>query len=76
MSRLKIRLDIAVSEEADKKDPDLEIELRMAVVKAREIIELVGRGKFEVNTTYEREAPKTRRPSKRKPKSKGVSNER
>lgn len=72
MSRLEIRIDCVVKKKADKEDPDLEIDLRMATMKAREIIELVGRGKFEVSTTYKREAPKTRRPSKRKPKSRSL----
>jgi hypothetical protein len=71
MSRLEVTIKVAVNEAADKADKMgvEEIYLRSAVMKAKEVMELVGRGKFEVMVTYDRPT-KTRRHSERKPKTK------
>lgn len=71
MSRLEVTIKVAVNEAANKADKmgAEEIYLRCAVMKAKEVMELVGRGKFEVVVTYDRPT-KPSRPSERKPKSK------
>jgi hypothetical protein len=68
--KLVTTLELSVKDEFDRKEPELEIYLRCVVVKVRELVELFGRGKFDVVSKLDRVKPvKTRRLSKRKPKS-------
>ena len=61
MSKLKITLTVTVNRDVE------EIYARAAVQQAREFMDLVGRGKFQFETTYQEVK---RRPSERKPKTK------
>lgn len=73
MSKLEITIKTTVSQTAYKADTDgmEEIYLRAVVTQAKDLIELVGRGKFEVVVTYDRPT-KNRRSSKRRLKQKGA----
>ena len=62
MGRLEITIKIAVNEKIDKKFPDEEIWLRAVAQEIKQIVGLVGRGKFDIETTLDRQK---RRSSKR-----------
>jgi hypothetical protein len=68
MSRLQITMTVAVNEKANKADKNgtEEIYLRCAMQKAREVIDLVGRGKFDIEVTYDRLEKKGRNVKKNK----------
>lgn len=61
--RLRITMTLMVNEKTDKENPNEEIYLRSLLAQIRSITDLVGRGKYEMETKIDR--LKTRRSSKR-----------
>lgn len=70
---LAITMTLTVKEPNEDRQGVEELYLRCMAQKFAEVLDIAGRGKFHVHTTY-KHIPAKRRPSKRKPKSKGASN--
>lgn len=70
---LVITMTMTVKEPNEDRQGVEELYLRCTVMKMAEVLDIAGRGKFNVQTTYDM-IPTKRRPSKRKPKSQGASN--